>query len=57
MLQYNDYFNFRCIWFTIVAVYFAGFAKILNLFGAAIFSRAVYSTSIEIVQYKILAGT
>ena len=42
---------------SLVAVYFAGFPKVLNLFGAAIFTRAVHSTFIEIVQYNILAGT
>ena len=56
MLRYNNYLTLD-VFGSLVAVYFAGFAKILNRFGAAIFSRAVHSTSIEIVQYKILAGT
>ena len=54
MLQYNDYLTLD-VFGSLVAVYFTGFTKILNLFGAAIFSRAVHSTSIQIVQYKILA--
>ena len=55
MLQSNDSLTLD-VFGSLVAVYFADFAKILNLFGATIFSRAVHSTSIQIEQYIIFAG-
>ena len=43
---------------SLFAVYYADFVYILLLlFGAAIFSRAVHSTFIQIVQDKILMST